>query len=175
MGVGVQGDGSASAETLLMFLFFFVLTMSCRVCGARQCSLLFSCFLGNCSFLLQAESAGCNSTFLLLHAYSPLPLMVAPVITATWVRNVEGEEWKGPGCMHESRAPFATHTQSFQPCSSLLAASWRWSSLCAQCHSCWMSPSQLLIPCPSSSSPGEGSHAQYWQPSKLRYHVLSTY
>lgn len=131
-----------------MFLFFFVPTWAARGCGARQCSLLFSCFLWNCSFLLQAESDGCNSTFLLLCDYSPLPLMVPPVIITMWVRNVEGEVWKGPGCMHESRANFAIHTQSLQPCSSLPAANWKWSSLCAQRHSCWISPSQLLAPLP---------------------------
>ena len=136
-----------------MFLFLFALTTSCQGSGARQCRLPFSCFWGNCFFLLQAESAGCSSTFLLLHAYSPLPLIVSPVITPIWVRSVEGEVWKVPGCMHKSRATFATHTQSFQPRSPLLCngwgVDWKWCSVCTQCCSCWISPSQLLVPLPT--------------------------
>lgn len=146
-------DDSTTAETLLMFLFFFALTMCCQGSGARRCCLPFSCFLGNCSFLPQDENSGCNSTFLLLHTYSPVPLIVSPVITPIWGKSVEGEVWKVPDCMHKSRETFTIHIQSFHPRSPLQCnrwgVDWKRCSLCAQCHSCWILPSQQLVPLPT--------------------------
>lgn len=127
-----------SAEMLLMFSFAYVDQGS----RARQYHLLLSYLLGNCSLILQAESSGCSSTLLLLHAYNCLPLN-----GLSYHHGCLGK------CGRWSMVDTWLHTQiqsnqSFQPHLPLpcngWGFDWKWCSPCAQGCSCWISPSQLL-------------------------------
>lgn len=139
-----------SAEMLLMFLF------PCVDQGSR--ARLFSCLLGNCSFLLQAESSGCSSTLLLLHAYSCLPLDGLSYHHDCLV--VEGEAWWIPGCIHKYRATTpSSHTCLSCVMGGELTGSGAHHVLRAAAAGCRLPSS--WCPCPPSLLPGEGTHTQY--------------